>query len=74
MGVHAEASKLIVEHGVDETFYVVDLGNVLRMYKVMPPRHFWTLGGNCMLHAAYRLHSAGPPHLFRSSHKQGHPA
>lgn len=77
MGVHAEASKLIVEHGLDdETFYVVDLGNVLRMYKVMPPRQWRTLmlAGKCMLHAACPLHSAGPPHLFRSSRKQGYSA
>lgn len=40
MGMHAEACKNISRHAeLDETFYIVDLGNVLRMYKVMtvPP-------------------------------------
>lgn len=36
MGMHAEACKNISRHAeLDETFYIVDLGNVLRMYKVM---------------------------------------
>lgn len=66
MGVHAEASKLIVEHVLDETFYVVDLGNVLRMYKVMPPRQWrivWAIAC-CMLHTACTppaLHSSSAP-------------
>jgi hypothetical protein len=30
-----KACKEIVAHGLDDTFYVVDLANVLRMYKVM---------------------------------------
>lgn len=33
--MHAEACKNIERHQLEETFYIVDLGNVLRMYKVM---------------------------------------
>lgn len=35
--MHAEACKNIQRHQLEgETFYIVDLGNVLRMYKVIP--------------------------------------
>ena len=34
LGVQAVANKHIEKHGLEDTFYVVDLGNVLRMYKV----------------------------------------
>lgn len=34
MGIHAEACKHIEQLRLDDTFYIVDLGNVLRMYKV----------------------------------------
>jgi len=38
-GIHALASKYISEHKLDDTFYIVDLGNVLRMFKArcIPP-------------------------------------
>ena len=39
LGMHAEACKNIQRHQLEgETFYIVDLGNVLRMYKVIPQR------------------------------------
>lgn len=31
--IYAEASKRIAKHRLEDTFYIVDLGNVLRMYK-----------------------------------------
>ena len=34
MGMQLEACKHIVQQGLEDTFYVVDLGNVQRMYKV----------------------------------------
>lgn len=30
-----KACREISNHSLDDTFYIVDLGNVLRMYKVM---------------------------------------
>lgn len=33
-GIRAEALKYISERNMDDTFYVVDLANVLRMHKV----------------------------------------
>lgn len=35
MGMKAEAMKHIVRHQAEDTFYIVDLGNVARMFKVM---------------------------------------
>jgi hypothetical protein len=35
VGVQAEACKHIQQMGLEDTFYIVDLGNVQRMYKVM---------------------------------------
>ena len=34
MSMEAEACKLIELHNLDDTFYMIDLGNVLRMFKV----------------------------------------
>lgn len=57
-----KACKEIVAHGLDDTFYVVDLANVLRMYKVMTVSWFpavgraslgwqWVGGGSlCLMH------------------------
>ncbi|GAX73775.1 hypothetical protein CEUSTIGMA_g1226.t1 [Chlamydomonas eustigma] len=38
VGVQAEACKHIQQLGLEDTFYVVDLGNVQRMYKALPAR------------------------------------
>lgn len=35
MGMKQEAIKHILRHKPDDTFYVVDLANVQRMFKVM---------------------------------------
>ena len=35
--MQAKACKEIVTHGLDDTFYIVDLANTLRMYKVQRP-------------------------------------
>ena len=35
-GVQVEALKWIEQHELEDTFYIVDLGNVQRMYKVQP--------------------------------------
>eukprot|EP00877_Chromochloris_zofingiensis_P000163 jgi/Chrzof1/10147/Cz04g30190.t1 len=32
-GIKAEAAKYIVQHSLDDTFYVIDLANVVRMHK-----------------------------------------
>ena len=42
MGMQLEACKHIVQQGLEDTFYVVDLGNVQRMYKV---RTLWGARG-----------------------------
>ena len=44
MGMQLEACKHIVQQGLEDTFYVVDLGNVQRMYKVRTLRS-WRCGG-----------------------------
>lgn len=33
-GIKATASQLIAAHELDDTFYVLDLANVVRLYKV----------------------------------------
>lgn len=33
-GIKATASQLIAAHELDDTFYVMDLANVVRLYKV----------------------------------------
>lgn len=33
-GIKAMASKMITQHQLDDTFYIVDLANVVRLYKV----------------------------------------
>jgi ornithine decarboxylase len=33
-GVKGVASKLIEQHQLDDTFYIVDLANVVRLFKV----------------------------------------
>lgn len=35
-GMIEKATREIVRHGLDDTFYMVDLANVLRMFKVNP--------------------------------------
>jgi hypothetical protein len=48
-GVKSVASQLITQHQLDDTFYVVDLANVVRLFKVWEcvysvsggPAHFW---------------------------------
>lgn len=37
LGMHAKAAELIAQRKLDDTFYIVDLGNVLRMLKVNIP-------------------------------------
>jgi len=36
LGMQTEACKHITNLGLDDTFYIIDLGNVQRMYKVNP--------------------------------------
>ncbi len=37
MALAEEAAQMIIEHKLDDTFYMIDLGNVTRMYKVCDP-------------------------------------
>lgn len=34
MGMHSEAAKLIAQNQLDDTFFIIDLGNVMRMLQV----------------------------------------
>jgi hypothetical protein len=43
-GMLQKACKEISAHGLDDTFYLVDLANVLRMYKVKLGVD-WMIGG-----------------------------
>jgi hypothetical protein len=36
-GLKQEASELITKHKLDDTFYIIDLANVVRLYKVRCP-------------------------------------
>ena len=69
LGIQAEACKQIVHRRLEDTFYVVDLGNVLRMYKVIEGggRPVWGgAGGRRVLHRARAFPFQVPVHTYNA--------
>lgn len=54
--IHVEACKQIEQNDLEDTFYIVDLGNVLRMYKVM----IFDQGTGRDWEGTYALHAPTP--------------
>ena len=68
--MRAEAIKHIMRHEVEDTFYMIDLGNVTRMFKVTRCMCMWAGGRGDSVCVRVTLHCRPSSHHLYLAHGQ----